>query len=62
LLHRNLILKIFTGCPRVTGDEDDGADMDDFVDEFKIKSPGKAEENRPSDLNSVGQKNQMSIL
>lgn len=43
----------FTGSARVAGDEEDGADMDDLEDEFKIKIPNKEEENRPSDLNSV---------
>ncbi|KAJ1693997.1 hypothetical protein LUZ63_010695 [Rhynchospora breviuscula] len=49
----NTRYKRHKGSSRVVGDEEDGADMDDFEDEFKIKSPRKAEENRPSDLNSV---------
>ena len=53
MLPRNLILYKFTGSARVAEDEEDGADMDDFEDEFKIKIPNKEEENRPSDLNSV---------
>lgn len=39
---------MISGCARVEGDEDDAADMDDFEDEFQIKSPKKAQ-----DFNSV---------
>ncbi|GJM84766.1 hypothetical protein PR202_ga00468 [Eleusine coracana subsp. coracana] len=29
------------GCPRVEGDEDEGPEMDDFEEEFQVKSPAK---------------------
>ncbi|KAL5223819.1 hypothetical protein ABZP36_010458 [Zizania latifolia] len=35
------------GCPRVEGDEDDGADMDDFEEEFQIKSPKQPKPHEP---------------
>uniref|UniRef100_A0A0E0R075 Cellulose synthase n=1 Tax=Oryza rufipogon TaxID=4529 RepID=A0A0E0R075_ORYRU len=37
----NTRYKRHKGCPRVEGDEDDGGDMDDFEEEFQIKSPTK---------------------
>lgn len=33
---------IEAGCPRVEGDEDEGVDMDDFDEEFQVKSPNKS--------------------
>nr|XP_010934249.1 cellulose synthase A catalytic subunit 7 [UDP-forming] [Elaeis guineensis] len=48
----NTRYKRHKGCPRIEGDEDDGADMDDFEDEFQLKSPKKSQENHRFDLNS----------
>jgi cellulose synthase A len=35
---------VVAGCPRVEGDEDEGPDMDDFEEEFPVKSPKKPHE------------------
>ncbi|KAH7691046.1 Cellulose synthase (UDP-forming) protein [Dioscorea alata] len=40
----NIRYKRHKGCARVEGDEDDAADLDDFEDEFQIKSPKKAQD------------------
>ncbi|KAJ3682391.1 hypothetical protein LUZ60_014964 [Juncus effusus] len=49
----NTRYKRHKGIARVEGDGEDGAEMDDFNDEFQIiKSPKKAQENRPADLTS----------
>ncbi|THU66536.1 hypothetical protein C4D60_Mb05t15180 [Musa balbisiana] len=38
----NTRYKRHKGCPRVEGDDDDGVEMDDFEEEFQIKSPKKS--------------------
>uniref|UniRef100_A0A0E0BBH2 Cellulose synthase n=2 Tax=Oryza TaxID=4527 RepID=A0A0E0BBH2_9ORYZ len=43
----NTRYKRHKGCPRVEGDEDDGGDMDDFEEEFQIKSPTKQKPHEP---------------
>ncbi|XP_073001303.1 cellulose synthase A catalytic subunit 7 [UDP-forming] [Typha latifolia] len=48
----NTRYKRHKGCPRVEGDEDEGAEMDDFEDEFQIKSPRKIHSHHRFDLNS----------
>ncbi|KAJ0967529.1 hypothetical protein J5N97_024446 [Dioscorea zingiberensis] len=40
----NTRYKRHKGCARVEGDGDDAADMDDFEDEFQIKSPKKTQD------------------
>ncbi|THU74470.1 hypothetical protein C4D60_Mb04t33710 [Musa balbisiana] len=48
----NTCYKRHKGCPRVEGDDDDGVDMDDFEDEFQIKSPKMSPDNPRFDVNS----------
>ena len=35
---------VVAGCPRVEGDEEEGAEMDDLEEEFPVKSPKKPHE------------------
>ncbi|KAK9265851.1 hypothetical protein L1049_027084 [Liquidambar formosana] len=48
----NTRYKRHKGCPRVAGDNDDNLDIDDFDEEFQIKSPPDAREERNIFANS----------
>ncbi|XP_064964955.1 cellulose synthase A catalytic subunit 7 [UDP-forming]-like isoform X2 [Musa acuminata AAA Group] len=49
----NTRYKRHKGCPRVEGDDDDGVEMDDFEEEFQIKSPKKSpDDHQRFDANS----------
>jgi hypothetical protein len=38
-LYLNCLILLRAGCPRVEGDEEDGAEMDDLEEEFQMKKP-----------------------